>query len=163
VPVVMVATDQLQRIPGAGPGTVRHRGGEVLWAEPQRAASLLRELADRADRPRASEATPEQAPARPSLGQANPAPITTLQTGSVQTGSVQAGSINTASVQAGSINTASVHTASVQTTSGQPASAETTPAAATPAGDAAEQADAARAPVPPNAVRLPSLGPAPKP
>ena len=41
VPVVMVATDQLQRIPGAGPGTVSHRGGEVLWADPQRAASLL--------------------------------------------------------------------------------------------------------------------------
>ena len=51
VPVVMVATDQLQRIPGAGPGTVRHRGGEVLWADPQRAASLLVALADRADRP----------------------------------------------------------------------------------------------------------------
>ena len=163
VPVVMVATDQLQRIPGAGPGTVRHRGGEVLWAEPQRAASLLRELADRADRPRASEATPEQAPARPSLGQANPAPITSVQTGSVQTGSVQAGSINTASV-----NTASVQTTPVQTTSGQPASAETTPVAAPPTGGAVEQAlveqaVAAPALVPPNAVRLPSLGPAPKP
>jgi predicted ribosome quality control (RQC) complex YloA/Tae2 family protein len=60
VPVVMVATDQLQRIPGAGPGTVRHRGGEVLWADPQRAASLLAALADRADRP-----GPSGAPAPP--------------------------------------------------------------------------------------------------
>lgn len=60
VPVVMVATDQLQRIPGAGPGTVRHRGGEVLWADPQRAASLLVALADRADRP-----GPRGAPAPP--------------------------------------------------------------------------------------------------
>ncbi|MFM9110852.1 MAG: NFACT RNA binding domain-containing protein, partial [Prochlorococcaceae cyanobacterium] len=34
VPVVMVATDDLQRIPGAAPGTVRHRGGAVLWGEP---------------------------------------------------------------------------------------------------------------------------------
>jgi len=60
VPVVMVATDQLQRIPGAGPGTVRHRGGEVLWADPQRAASLLVALADRADRP-----SPSGGPAPP--------------------------------------------------------------------------------------------------
>ncbi|MFN5117682.1 MAG: NFACT family protein [Cyanobacteriota bacterium] len=42
VPVVMVPTDELQRIPGAGPGTVRHRGGEVLWGEPARALPLLR-------------------------------------------------------------------------------------------------------------------------
>ena len=55
VPVVMVPTDQLQRIPGAGPGTVRHRGGEVLWAEPQRATTLLNGLVPRADRPIASE------------------------------------------------------------------------------------------------------------
>ncbi len=41
VPVVMVPTDDLQRIPGAAPGTVRHRGGEVLWGEPQRAAAVL--------------------------------------------------------------------------------------------------------------------------
>ena len=44
VPVVMVPTEDLQRIPGAAPGTVRHRGGTVLWGEPQRALSLLREL-----------------------------------------------------------------------------------------------------------------------
>ena len=43
VPVVMVPTEELQRIPGAAPGTVRHRGGSVLWGEPQRALSLLRE------------------------------------------------------------------------------------------------------------------------
>jgi hypothetical protein len=41
VPVVMVAAEELQRIPGAGPGTVRHRGGTVLWAEPERALALL--------------------------------------------------------------------------------------------------------------------------
>ncbi|MEB3321631.1 MAG: NFACT RNA binding domain-containing protein [Synechococcaceae cyanobacterium] len=41
VPVVMVPTDDLQRIRGAGPGTVRHRGGEILWGEPQRARALL--------------------------------------------------------------------------------------------------------------------------
>jgi len=41
VPVVMVPTDDLQRIPAAAPGTVRHRGGEVLWGEPQRAAGAL--------------------------------------------------------------------------------------------------------------------------
>jgi len=41
--VVMVPTEDLQRIPGAAPGTVRHRGGTVLWGEPQRALSLLPE------------------------------------------------------------------------------------------------------------------------
>jgi predicted ribosome quality control (RQC) complex YloA/Tae2 family protein len=41
VPVVMVAVDALQRIPGAAPGTVRHRGGRVLWGVPERALSLL--------------------------------------------------------------------------------------------------------------------------
>jgi predicted ribosome quality control (RQC) complex YloA/Tae2 family protein len=40
VPVVMVPSDQLQRIAGAGPGTVRHRGGEVLWGDPGRGATL---------------------------------------------------------------------------------------------------------------------------
>jgi predicted ribosome quality control (RQC) complex YloA/Tae2 family protein len=44
VPVVMVPTEDLQRISGAAPGTVRHRGGTVLWGEPQRALSLLGEL-----------------------------------------------------------------------------------------------------------------------
>jgi predicted ribosome quality control (RQC) complex YloA/Tae2 family protein len=41
VPVVMVPTDELQRIPGATAGTVRHRGGTVLWGIPERALSLL--------------------------------------------------------------------------------------------------------------------------
>ena len=69
VPVVMVATDQLQRIPGAGPGTVSHRGGEVLWADPQRAASLLVALADRADRPSPGGGpAPPNADRLPSLG-----------------------------------------------------------------------------------------------
>ena len=44
VQVVMVTTEDLQRIPGTAPGTVRHRGGTVLWGEPQRALSLLGEL-----------------------------------------------------------------------------------------------------------------------
>ncbi len=41
VPVLMVPVDELQRIPGAAPGTVRHRGGTVLWGVPERALSLL--------------------------------------------------------------------------------------------------------------------------
>lgn len=41
VPVVMVPTDDLQRIPAAVPGTVSHRGGTVLWGLPQRADALL--------------------------------------------------------------------------------------------------------------------------
>ncbi|MFN9871710.1 MAG: NFACT family protein [Cyanobacteriota bacterium] len=41
VPVVMVPIETLQRIPGAGAGTVRHRGGEILWGEPARALALL--------------------------------------------------------------------------------------------------------------------------
>jgi predicted ribosome quality control (RQC) complex YloA/Tae2 family protein len=41
VAVVMVPCEELQRIPGAAPGTVRYRGGAVIWADPGRAASLL--------------------------------------------------------------------------------------------------------------------------
>ncbi|MFM2159377.1 MAG: hypothetical protein RLZZ124_1851, partial [Cyanobacteriota bacterium] len=41
VAVVMVPSEALQRIPGTGLGTVRHRGGDVLWAEPSRALRLL--------------------------------------------------------------------------------------------------------------------------
>jgi predicted ribosome quality control (RQC) complex YloA/Tae2 family protein len=41
VPVVMVPSDELQRIPGAAPGTVRHRGGAVIWGVPLRALTLL--------------------------------------------------------------------------------------------------------------------------
>ncbi|MGB1621855.1 MAG: NFACT family protein [Synechococcus sp.] len=41
VPIVMVPTDDLQRIAGAGPGTVRHRGGEVQWGNPQRGREHL--------------------------------------------------------------------------------------------------------------------------
>ena len=41
VAVVMVPCEDLQRIPGAAPGTVRHRGGAVIWAEPGRASTLL--------------------------------------------------------------------------------------------------------------------------
>ena len=71
VPVVMVPTDQLQRIPGAGPGTVRHRGGEVLWADPQRALRLLGELAPRSDRPGSPPPpAPPGAGQLPSLGPA---------------------------------------------------------------------------------------------
>ena len=41
VAVVMVPTDQLQRIPGAGPGTVRHGHAEIRWGDPQRAEQQL--------------------------------------------------------------------------------------------------------------------------
>ena len=41
VAVVMVPVEQLQRIAGAGPGTVRHKGGSVRWAEPERAERQL--------------------------------------------------------------------------------------------------------------------------
>jgi len=41
VPVVMVAAETLQRIAGAGAGTVRHGSGEILWGEPERASRLL--------------------------------------------------------------------------------------------------------------------------
>ena len=41
VAVVMVPTDQLQRIPGAGPGTVRHGRAEIRWGDPQRAEQCL--------------------------------------------------------------------------------------------------------------------------
>jgi predicted ribosome quality control (RQC) complex YloA/Tae2 family protein len=43
VPVVMVPTEDLQRLPGAAAGTVRHRGGELFWGEPPWALSLLQE------------------------------------------------------------------------------------------------------------------------
>ena len=39
--VVMVPTDQLQRIAGAGPGTVRHGSGEIRWGHPQRIKERL--------------------------------------------------------------------------------------------------------------------------
>jgi predicted ribosome quality control (RQC) complex YloA/Tae2 family protein len=41
VPVVMVPVEGLQRLPGASTGTVRHRGGEILWGHPERARPLL--------------------------------------------------------------------------------------------------------------------------
>jgi predicted ribosome quality control (RQC) complex YloA/Tae2 family protein len=41
VPVVMVPVEALQRLPGAEAGTVRHRGGQILWGQPDRARSLL--------------------------------------------------------------------------------------------------------------------------
>lgn len=44
VPVVMLPAESLQRIPAAEPGTVRHRGGEVLWGEPERAQALLEQV-----------------------------------------------------------------------------------------------------------------------
>ena len=36
VPVLMVPTDNLQRIPGAAPGAVRHHHGTVCWGRPSR-------------------------------------------------------------------------------------------------------------------------------
>jgi predicted ribosome quality control (RQC) complex YloA/Tae2 family protein len=44
VPVVMVPVEQLQRIPGMEAGLVRHGGGEIIWAEPDRALALLPSL-----------------------------------------------------------------------------------------------------------------------
>ncbi len=41
VPVLKVPCDQLQRLAGAAAGTVTHKGGEVVWASPQRAAHWL--------------------------------------------------------------------------------------------------------------------------
>jgi predicted ribosome quality control (RQC) complex YloA/Tae2 family protein len=41
VPVVMVPVEALQRLPGAEAGTVRHRGGQILWGQPERARTLL--------------------------------------------------------------------------------------------------------------------------
>jgi predicted ribosome quality control (RQC) complex YloA/Tae2 family protein len=46
VPVVMVAAETLQRIAGAGAGTVRHGSGEILWGEPERGLRLLQEGAE---------------------------------------------------------------------------------------------------------------------
>ena len=42
VAVVMVAIEQLQRITGAAPGTVRHSGGDVRWGDPQNGEAQLR-------------------------------------------------------------------------------------------------------------------------
>jgi predicted ribosome quality control (RQC) complex YloA/Tae2 family protein len=44
VPVLMVPVENLQRLPGAIAGTVRHRGGDVRWGEPARAEVLLAPL-----------------------------------------------------------------------------------------------------------------------
>lgn len=41
VPVVMVPAHHLQRIPGSIPGTVHYRGGEILWAQPDRGLQYL--------------------------------------------------------------------------------------------------------------------------
>ncbi|WP_094554334.1 NFACT family protein [Synechococcus sp. 1G10] len=41
VPVLKVPCDQLQRLAGAAAGTVTHKGGEVVWASPERAAHWL--------------------------------------------------------------------------------------------------------------------------
>ena len=49
VAVVMVPTSDLQRIPGAAPGTVRHRGGQVIWGEPARALPLITPTSLRGD------------------------------------------------------------------------------------------------------------------
>ncbi len=44
VAVVMVPTDHLQRIADAGPGTVRHSGGEVRWGDPHMVETYLSSL-----------------------------------------------------------------------------------------------------------------------
>ena len=62
VPVVMVATETLQRIAGAGAGTVRHGSGEILWGEPQRAQKLLLQEAEPAAGHGAPDASDEARP-----------------------------------------------------------------------------------------------------
>ena len=41
VPIIMAPIENLQRISGALPGTVRHRGGTVLWGKSERAKKYL--------------------------------------------------------------------------------------------------------------------------
>ena len=41
VPVIMVPIENLQRISGSLPGTVRHRGGKVIWGKAERAEKYL--------------------------------------------------------------------------------------------------------------------------
>ena len=41
VPIIMVPIENLQRISGALPGTVSHRGGKVLWGKSERAAKYF--------------------------------------------------------------------------------------------------------------------------
>ena len=43
VPIIMVPIENLQRIPGALPGTVRHRGGKVLWGKAERAEKYFQQ------------------------------------------------------------------------------------------------------------------------
>ncbi len=40
-PIIMVPIENLQRISGSLPGTVRHRGGKVLWGKAERAAKYF--------------------------------------------------------------------------------------------------------------------------
>ncbi len=42
VPVIMVDTDNLQRIPGATPGTVRHRKSSLCWGVPARGSAHIK-------------------------------------------------------------------------------------------------------------------------
>lgn len=174
VPVVMVSTDQLQRIPGAGPGTVRHRGGEVLWAEPQRAASLLNAPAASAAAPSAGpppaqrdptkpdpgKTNPDQTnPEKPNLEKTNPEKPNLDQThlrppGLAPTSSPKAGFPPPAVTPPGGIPPLGV------TLSGatHPDCDQTQPGETSPA-----QAPAARASTAAQAEQLPSLGPAPQP
>jgi predicted ribosome quality control (RQC) complex YloA/Tae2 family protein len=41
VAVMMVPVEQLQRIAGAGPGTVQFKGGNICWAVPERGLEHL--------------------------------------------------------------------------------------------------------------------------
>ena len=41
VSVVMVPTNQLNRLKGANPGTVTHKGGKILWGNPQQVKKLI--------------------------------------------------------------------------------------------------------------------------
>ncbi len=48
VPVIMVPTNQLQRLKGAIPGTVSHRGGKVLWGDPAKGKAYFEKAASKA-------------------------------------------------------------------------------------------------------------------
>ncbi len=48
VPVIMVPTNQLQKLKGAIPGTVNYRGGKVLWGEPLKGKAHFEKAASKA-------------------------------------------------------------------------------------------------------------------
>ena len=43
VPVLMVPTNNLQRIPGTPPGTLRYRQANICWGEPSRGMQYIKD------------------------------------------------------------------------------------------------------------------------